>query len=163
CWPAPASPTTRRPRPPNDRTSRSVTPSRRSASSKRASSSSNGSWPSACRTSAVRASRARPARPPARAASAWTCGSTPSTSANRAADDPADLPAPVDCGDDLLALLAHPSVADHSWVYRQYDHQLFLNTVIAPGADAAVLRLKAPGVPNADGSKGIALATDGNG
>ncbi|MEO5679433.1 MAG: AIR synthase related protein, partial [Acidimicrobiales bacterium] len=45
----------------------------------------------------------------------------------------------------------------------QYDSQLFLNTVISPGADAAVLRLKAPGVPAADGSKGIALTTDGNG
>jgi phosphoribosylformylglycinamidine synthase len=54
-------------------------------------------------------------------------------------------------------------VADATWVHRQYDSQLFLNTVIAPGSDAAVLRLKAPGVPGADGSKGIALSTDGNG
>ena len=81
----------------------------------------------------------------------------------RLADDPARLPLPADCGPDLLALLAHPSVADTTWVHRQYDSQLFLNTVIAPGADAAVLRLKAPGVPAADGSKGIALTTDGNG
>ncbi len=81
----------------------------------------------------------------------------------RLADDPARLPLPADCGPDLLRLLAHPSVADSSWVHRQYDSQLFLNTVVAPGADAAVLRLKAPGVPAADGSKGIALTTDGNG
>ncbi len=87
----------------------------------------------------------------------------PADLAARRADDPISLPAPHDCGDDLLALLAHPSVADKRWVHRQYDHQLFLNTVVAPGADAAVLRLKAPGVPGADGSKGIALSTDGNG
>ena len=31
-----------------------------------------------------------------------------------------------------------------SWVWRQYDHQLFLNTVEGPGGDAAVLRLKHP-------------------
>ena len=45
---------------------------------------------------------------------------------------------PADCGADLLALLTDPS-----WVYRQYDHQLFLNTVVAPGGDAALLRLAA--------------------
>ncbi len=52
------------------------------------------------------------------------------------------LPAPADCGADLLALLVDPS-----WVFRQYDHQLFLNTVVGPGGDAALLRLAAPGVP----------------
>jgi phosphoribosylformylglycinamidine synthase len=70
--------------------------------------------------------------------------------------DPNTLPAPADCGADLLALLADPS-----WAYRQYDHQLFLNTVVGPGADAAVLRLKGPGVP-ASGRRGIALTADGN-
>ncbi|MEO7836550.1 MAG: phosphoribosylformylglycinamidine synthase subunit PurL [Acidimicrobiales bacterium] len=72
------------------------------------------------------------------------------------AADPAGLPAPKDCGDDLLDLLVDPA-----WVYRQYDHQLFLNTVEAPGGDAAVLRLKAPGLPRSD--KALALSTDGNG
>jgi phosphoribosylformylglycinamidine synthase len=73
-----------------------------------------------------------------------------------AAADPIELlPAPRDCGEDLCALLVDPS-----WIYRQYDHQLFLNTVVAPGGDAAVLRLKAPGLPSS--SKGLALSTDGN-
>ncbi|MBW3669195.1 MAG: phosphoribosylformylglycinamidine synthase subunit PurL [Actinobacteria bacterium] len=72
------------------------------------------------------------------------------------AASPASLPAPVDAGDDLLAMLV-----DASWVYSQYDHQLFLNTVEAPGADAAVLRLKAPGLPGRS-TKGLALSTDGN-
>ena len=50
---------------------------------------------------------------------------------------------------DLLALLADPS-----WVYRQYDHQLFLNTVVGPGGDAAVLRLAAPGLPPSEQGPG---------
>ncbi len=75
--------------------------------------------------------------------------------AARQADDPGALAPPTDCGTDLLALLADPS-----WIYRQYDHQLFLNTVEGPGADAAVLRLKAPGLPASD--RAIALSSDGN-
>ena len=74
---------------------------------------------------------------------------------SRRADSPGGLPAPDDAGADLLRL-----VHDPAWVYRQYDHQLFLNTVEAPGGDAAVLRLKAPGLPPTE--KGIALSTDGN-
>src|SRR4051812_43545204 len=74
----------------------------------------------------------------------------------RLADDPADLPAPADCGADLLDL-----VADASWVFRQYDHQLFLNTVVGPGSDAAVLRLKAPGV-DLPTQRGLAVSCDGN-
>ncbi len=73
------------------------------------------------------------------------------------AADPGRLAPPGDCGPDLLALLMDPS-----WVFRQYDHQLFLNTVVGPGGDAALLRLKAPGLP-VPSSKAIALSTDGNG
>ena len=62
---------------------------------------------------------------------------------------------PTDCGADLLALLRSPG-----WVYRQYDHQLFLNTVAGPGADAALLRLAGPGLPPSD--RGVALTTDSN-
>ena len=61
-----------------------------------------------------------------------------------------------DAGADLLGLLA-----DVSWVYRQYDHQLFLNTVEPPGGDAAVLRLKAPGLPPSP--RALAVSSDGNG
>ena len=50
-------------------------------------------------------------------------------------------PAPTSRG-ELLALLATPTIADKTWVSRQYDHQLFLNTVVGPGGDAAVLRVK---------------------
>ena len=56
----------------------------------------------------------------------------------------------------LLRLLSSPNVASKEWVYRQYDHQVQTNTVVAPGGDAAVLRIKGT-------ARGIALATDGNG
>ena len=72
----------------------------------------------------------------------------------RRADDPGRL-APGDAGEDLARLLADPS-----WIYRQYDHQLFLNTVVGPGGDAAVLRLKAPGLPAS--RRGLVLSADGN-
>ena len=51
-------------------------------------------------------------------------------------------------------------LCDATWVWRQYDHQLFLNTVEGPGGDAAVLRLAAPGLPASD--RGLALSTDTN-
>ena len=56
----------------------------------------------------------------------------------------------------LLALLASPDIASKEAVYRQYDHQVQTNTVIGPGGDAAVLRIKGT-------SKGLALCVDGNG
>jgi phosphoribosylformylglycinamidine synthase subunit PurL len=60
---------------------------------------------------------------------------------------------------DLFSLLADPA-----WAFGQYDYQLFRNTVVAPGADAALLRLSAPGVRAPEGApcRGIALSTDGN-
>ena len=66
------------------------------------------------------------------------------------------MPASVDAGAELLELLA-----DARWVFSQYDHQLFLNTVEGPGGDAAVLRLKHP-TTAVDTGRGIALTTDGN-
>ena len=56
----------------------------------------------------------------------------------------------------LLSLLESPNIASKLSVYRQYDHQVQTNTVVAPGGDAAVLRVKGT-------DTGIALATDGNG
>lgn len=59
-------------------------------------------------------------------------------------------------GDTLLQLLSSPNIASKEIVFRQYDHQVQNNTVIAPGSDAAVLRLKGT-------KKAIALTADGNG
>jgi phosphoribosylformylglycinamidine synthase len=49
---------------------------------------------------------------------------------------------------------------DPAWVYRQYDSQLFLNTVVGPGRDAALLRMAGPGLPASN--RGIGLSTDSN-
>ena len=68
------------------------------------------------------------------------------------------IPAPTEASlDEVL----DDGCFDASWIFSQYDHQLFLNTVVAPGSDAAVLRLAAPGVGVTQ--RGIALSTDGNG
>ncbi|MGH9048872.1 MAG: phosphoribosylformylglycinamidine synthase subunit PurL [Acidimicrobiia bacterium] len=66
------------------------------------------------------------------------------------------FPRGTDLSGELLQLLATPTIADKSWVWRQYDHQLYLNTVVGPGGDAAVLRLKGT-------QRALALATDGKG
>ena len=55
----------------------------------------------------------------------------------------------------LLRLLASPNIASKHCVYRQYDHQVGDNTVVLPGSDAAVLRIKGT-------KKAISLTTDGN-
>ena len=81
--------------------------------------------------------------------------SPPADLAGRRADDPGRLPAPADCGAELLAM-----VRDTSWVWRQYDHMLFLNTVVGPWGDASVLRLAAPGLPPS--RRGLAVSTDSN-
>ncbi len=56
----------------------------------------------------------------------------------------------ADSGDpisDLRTLLAWPSIASKNWVYRQYDHTVRDGSVVCPGSDAAVLRIKADSLP----------------
>ncbi len=48
---------------------------------------------------------------------------------------------------DLLKLLAWPSIASKNWVYRQYDQQVRAGSVVLPGSDAAVIRIKADSIP----------------
>lgn len=66
------------------------------------------------------------------------------------------LVAPPDTSETLLRLLDDPSIASAAWVYEQYDHLLFLNTVVGPGHDGTLLRIKGT-------TKGLAVSTDGNG
>jgi len=82
----------------------------------------------------------------------------PADRAARLADTAADTaPTPADLSADLVDLLC-----DTSWVWSQYDHQLFLNTVVGPGGgDATVLRLKDPDT-GSDTGRGLGLTTDGN-
>ena len=70
--------------------------------------------------------------------------------------NPGSLPDGEDANAALLALLAAPNIADKSWVYQQYDQQVLTNTVVVPGSDAGVVRIKGS-------NRSIALCTDGNG
>ncbi|MGH2734321.1 MAG: phosphoribosylformylglycinamidine synthase subunit PurL, partial [Actinomycetota bacterium] len=63
---------------------------------------------------------------------------------------------PGDPAEAFLTLLAAPQVASKRWVWEQYDHMIFLGTVIGPGGDAAVIRL-----PNNDVA--VAITCDGPG
>ncbi len=62
----------------------------------------------------------------------------------------------VDPSEALLRLLGDPGIGSSAWVHEQYDHMLFLSTVIAPGSDGSLLRVKGT-------EKGLAVSSDGNG
>ena len=68
------------------------------------------------------------------------------------ATTPRTQPAPADA---LRRLLESPNVASKRWVYRQYDCLVQGNTVVEPGSDAAVLRIKGS-------RRGLALKVDSN-
>jgi phosphoribosylformylglycinamidine synthase len=66
-------------------------------------------------------------------------------------------PMPRNLTDTLYSLLAAPNIASKEWVYRQYDHEVGVRTILKPGdSDAAVLRVLE--VPN----KAIAMKADCN-
>jgi phosphoribosylformylglycinamidine synthase II len=69
--------------------------------------------------------------------------------------------------EDLKKLLAWPSIASKNWVYRQYDHMVRDGSVVCPGSDAAVIRIKADSLPDAPNEKLpeklIAMTVDCNG
>lgn len=56
----------------------------------------------------------------------------------------------------LLQLLSSPNLSCKENIYQQYDHMVQVNTVLAPGDDAAILRIKGT-------KKALALTTEGNG
>ena len=72
------------------------------------------------------------------------------------AEDVLALAPPADLGQALLRLLASPSIANKRWIYRQYDSTVRTNTLVGPGSDAAVVRVKGT-------RKALAIKTDGNG
>jgi phosphoribosylformylglycinamidine synthase len=69
--------------------------------------------------------------------------------------DPRSLPAPPDLTATLLTLLGSPAIASKEWVYRQYDQQVGINSLVLPGSDAGVLRIKGTRI-------GVAVTTDCN-
>ena len=66
-----------------------------------------------------------------------------------------DIPAPGDYNRSLLHLLASPNIASRKWVFSQYDQYVGGNTVVRPGSDAAVIRVKGT-------KKALAISVDCN-
>jgi len=66
-----------------------------------------------------------------------------------------DLNIDVEPNDALRRLLVSPNIASKRWVYEQYDTMVRTNTVVLPGADAAVIRVK-------ETRLSIAMCLDGN-
>ena len=66
-----------------------------------------------------------------------------------------EIPIPEDFNKILMNLVASPTIANKEWVFRQYDHMVQANTILLPGADASVLRIK-------DSKKALAVTLDGN-
>jgi phosphoribosylformylglycinamidine synthase len=54
-------------------------------------------------------------------------------------------------------------VCSKAWIYTQYDYQVGTNTVLKPGGDASLLRLKWVEKPELSSRKGVALSSEGNG
>ncbi len=67
-----------------------------------------------------------------------------------------EIPDPGNYSEVLLRMLAHPNLCSRRSIFEQYDHEVGADTVVVPGADAAVMRIK--------GTKlGYAMTTDGRG
>ncbi|WP_282141769.1 phosphoribosylformylglycinamidine synthase subunit PurL [Cytobacillus oceanisediminis] len=66
-----------------------------------------------------------------------------------------EVPAVEDYKETLVKLLQQPTIASKEWVYDQYDYMVRTNTVVAPGSDAAVIRIRGT-------RKGLAMTTDCN-
>jgi phosphoribosylformylglycinamidine synthase subunit PurL len=66
------------------------------------------------------------------------------------------LKEPKNYNEILLRLLSSPNITNKKWVYEQYDTQVRTNTILMPGGDASVVRLK-------NSKKGLSLKTDCNG
>ncbi|MGM0752200.1 MAG: phosphoribosylformylglycinamidine synthase subunit PurL [Bacillota bacterium] len=65
------------------------------------------------------------------------------------------VPKVEDNKETLKALLQQPTIASKEWVYDQYDHQVRTSTVVSPGSDAAVVRVRGT-------RKALAMTTDCN-
>ena len=69
--------------------------------------------------------------------------------------DTSQVPLPDDLKKCFLQVFTALNIVSKKWVYEQYDYMVRTNTVIEPGSDAAVVRIKGSG-------KAIAMKTDCN-
>ncbi|WP_445490050.1 phosphoribosylformylglycinamidine synthase subunit PurL [Niallia sp. 03133] len=65
------------------------------------------------------------------------------------------VPAVKNYNETLINLLKQPTIASKEWVYDQYDYMVRTNTVVSPGSDAAVVRIRGT-------KKALAMTTDCN-
>jgi phosphoribosylformylglycinamidine synthase len=65
------------------------------------------------------------------------------------------IPPLVDAGEVLLRMLASPNLRSRRGIFRRYDHMVGDATVVPPGGDAAMLRIKGT-------TLGLAMTTDCN-
>jgi phosphoribosylformylglycinamidine synthase subunit PurL len=70
--------------------------------------------------------------------------------------DENSVPVPTNFSEVLEKIISDPTIASKRWVYRQYDHMVRSNTLIRPGSDAAVIRVKGTQL-------GLAMTIDGLG
>jgi phosphoribosylformylglycinamidine synthase len=68
----------------------------------------------------------------------------------------AERPEDKDLAWTLERLVSAPTIASKAWAYRQYDSTVRTNTVVGPGGDAAVIRIRGT-------NKALAVKTDCNG
>ncbi|PLR99201.1 phosphoribosylformylglycinamidine synthase subunit PurL [Bacillus sp. T33-2] len=66
-----------------------------------------------------------------------------------------EIPAIENYEETLVKLLKQPTIASKEWVYDQYDYMVRTNTVVSPGSDAAVVRIRGM-------EKALAMTTDCN-
>jgi phosphoribosylformylglycinamidine synthase subunit PurL len=66
-----------------------------------------------------------------------------------------EVPQVEDLNETLKQILSQPTVASKEWVYNQYDYMVRTNTVVAPGSDASVVRIRGT-------RKALAMTTDCN-
>lgn len=67
-----------------------------------------------------------------------------------------NLPQTENIEDTFIKIFSSPNIASKKWVYEQYDSMVRTNTVVGPGCDSAVVRLKGK-------NKALAMNTDCNG
>jgi phosphoribosylformylglycinamidine synthase II len=69
--------------------------------------------------------------------------------------DTSQVSLPADLNKCFLKVFVSPNIVSKKWVFEQYDYMVRTNTVIEPGSDAAVVRIKGS-------RKALAMKTDCN-
>ncbi|MCK9425336.1 MAG: phosphoribosylformylglycinamidine synthase subunit PurL [Ignavibacteriaceae bacterium] len=67
-----------------------------------------------------------------------------------------EIPQPENISETFLKVFSSPNIVSKKWVYEQYDSMVRTNTVVGPGCDAAVVRIKGT-------NKALVMKTDCNG